>query len=171
MNWKISLHSASSKQALKVSYWNGPPYINLLPIRVYGSDYRTIDNSRCFQDRFLSFAMLMMNAVGGLQMRVRGWWDVEFRLDEPLMLCCSKTLMVWQNVHQSCGVAEVHLSSHTVEFCSEHTKINQSVKQSAGFSLVCSTIHCLWNQTLIFIFLNVPSDGSAMWSRWPWIEV
>lgn len=57
---------------------------------MYGSDYRTVDNSRCFQDRFLSLAMLMMNGVGGLQMRVRGWWDVEIRLDEPLMLCCSK---------------------------------------------------------------------------------
>lgn len=105
---------------------------------MYGSDYRTVDN---FQDRLLSLAMLMMNAIGGLQMDVRGWWDVEFRLDEPLMLYCSKL--------DSHGLAKCPpilwrlRGSHSDEFCSEHMKINQSAKQSAGFSLLCSTIHCL----------------------------
>lgn len=28
-----------------------------------------------------------------------------------------------------------------------------------------------WTQTLIFIFLNVPRDGPAMWPQWPWLEV
>ncbi len=49
-----------------------------------------------------------------------GWWDVEFRRDEPLVLCCSSlTLMVCQYVHQSCGISEFNLSSHSIKFCSE----------------------------------------------------